>query len=168
MSFLGLTKRELSGTNIIFNPQGREENTMKKATIEKAVKSINRSIRFYQRKLTYQLELKAEEEFHNGNLHVANSGEHDMDIAKYQIILADLATIKRAIKNGKLTVTIYGTLTHGCYLYIETTEALEKAGFETDSDGDNTIRLLPIEEWQEELREEESRFMALLNPENAG
>lgn len=88
-----------------------------------------------------------------------------MDIAKYQIILADLATIKRAIKNGKSTVAIYGTLTHGCYLYIETTEALEKAGFETDSDGDNTIRLLPIEKWEEEEAKEVQVGFSLLNLE---
>ena len=53
MSFLGIPERELSCTNIIYNPQGREVNIMKQETIKKAVKVINRSIKFYQRKLTY-------------------------------------------------------------------------------------------------------------------
>lgn len=123
---------------------------MKNGTIDKAVKSLNKSIKFYQRKLTYQLELKAEAELHNGNLNVANFGNDGMDIMKYQIILADLATIKRAIKAGRDSAIIYGTATHNCYLYIETAEALSKAGFDTDSDGDGKVRLLPIGEWQEE------------------
>lgn len=43
---------------------------MKQETIKKAVKVINRSIKSYQKKLTYQLELRIEAKFENGNLEV--------------------------------------------------------------------------------------------------
>ena len=71
---------------------------MKQETIEKAVKVINRNIKHYQRKLTYQLELRAEARFNNGNLEVNSIGDYERNIQRYEIILADLATIKRAIK----------------------------------------------------------------------
>ena len=93
---------------------------MKQETIKKAVKVINRSIKFYQRKLTYQLELRAEAEFDNGNLKIASFGDYESNIQKYEIILADLATIKRAIKNNQTSVKIFGTAENRGYIYKET------------------------------------------------
>lgn len=122
---------------------------MKQETIIQAVKSINRSIAFYQRKLTYQLELKAENAFYNGNLKVDSFGDYELGIAKYEIILADLATIKRAIKKNKTSIKIYGTLKNRSYIYNETFEELRKAGFEVDGDGYGTIELIPVEELEE-------------------
>lgn len=156
MSFLGIPERGLSCTNIIYNPQGREVIIMKQETITKAVKVINRSIKFYQRKLIYQLELRAEAEFDNGNLDITSLGDYESNIKKYEIILADLATIKRAIKNDKTSVKIFGTY-DDCrgYIYTETLEVLNKAGF--DYDGDefaSEIWLLSIEEIEEEFRNE--------------
>lgn len=151
MSFLGIPERELSCTNIIYNPQGREVNIMKQETITKAVKVINRNIKFYQRKLTYQLEMRAEAEFDNGNLKVTSFGDYESNIQKYEIILADLATIKRAIKNNQTSVKIFGTAENRSYIYIETSRALREAGFDTDGDGfGGETYLLPIDEWEEE------------------
>ncbi len=48
----------------------------------KAVKVINRSIKFYKKKLIYQLELRTEAEFNNGNLGVANFGDYESNITK--------------------------------------------------------------------------------------
>lgn len=123
---------------------------MKQETIKKAVKVINRSIKFYQRKLTYQLELRAEAEFHNGNLKVANFGDYESNITRYEIILADLATIKRAIKNKQTSVKILGT-----YNCKETSDVLKKAGFDYDGEGfTGEIRLLSIEKFEEKWVEE--------------
>lgn len=155
MSFLGIPERELSCTNIIYNPQGRGVIIMKQETITKAVKVINRNIKFYQRKLTYQLELRAEAEFNNGNLDISNFGEYESNIQKYEIILADLSTIKRTIKNDKTSVKIFGTSDCRGYIYTETSEVLKKAGFDYDGDGfSEEIWLLAIEEFEEEYKNE--------------
>lgn len=128
---------------------------MKQETIKKAVKVINRSIKFYQRKLTYQLELRAEAEFHNGNLKVANFGDYESNITRYEIILADLATIKRAIKNKQTSVKIIGTYNCKGYIYKETSDVLKKAGFDYDGEGfTGEIRLLSIEKFEEKWVEE--------------
>lgn len=136
---------------------------MKQETIKKAVKVINRSIKFYQRKLTYQLELRAEAEFDNGNLKVASFGDYESNIQKYEIILADLATIKRAIKNNQTSVKIFGTAENTGYIYIETSRTLNEAGFDTDGDGfSGEIYLFSIDEWEEEWRKEEEQIARLL------
>ncbi len=139
---------------------------MKQQTIDKAVKSLNRSIQFYQRKLTYQLELKAEADLKNGNLNVADEN-YMGNIMKYELILSDLATVKRAIKKGKdeVEVNIYGTLGNRGYSYPEFEKALTKAGLEMDGDGYGTIWLMPMEElhddWEEKAAEID-RFVDLL------
>lgn len=153
MSFLGIPERELSCTNIFYNPQGREVNTMKQETIMKAVKVINRSIKFYQRKLTYQLELRAEATFDNGNLKVDSFGNYESNIKKYEIILADLATIKRAIKNNQTSVKLWGSAENMSYIYWETCEALKEAGFDF-GEGDEfggAIELIPIDDTKEKF-----------------
>ncbi len=128
---------------------------MKQETITKAVKVINRNIKFYQRKLTYQLELRAEAEFDNGNLDISSFGEYESNIQKYEIILADLATIKRAIKNDKTSVKIFGTADCRGDTYTETSEVLKKAGFDWDGDGfSGEIWLLSIGEFEEEYKNE--------------
>lgn len=124
---------------------------MKQETIMKAVKVINRSIKFYQRKLTYQLELRAEAEFDNGNLKVANFGDYESNIKKYEIILADLATIKRSIKNNQTSVKIFGAAEKNGGIYIYTLNVLRAAGFDYNGVGfGGQIELFPIEEWDEE------------------
>lgn len=123
---------------------------MKQETIKKAVKVINRNIKFYQRKLTYQLELRAEAKFDNSNLDIASFGEYESNIQKYEIILADLATIKRAIKNDKTYVKIFGTADCRGYIYTETSEVLKKAGFDWDGDGfSGEIWLFSIDEFED-------------------
>lgn len=150
MSFLGIPEEELSCTNIIYNPQGREVIIMKQETITKAVKVINRSIKFYQRKLTYQLELRAEAEFDNGNLDIASFGKYESNIQKYEIILANLATIKRAVNNDRTSVKIFGTADGRGYIYTEISKVLKKAGFNYDGDEfTGEIWLLPIEEFED-------------------
>ena len=57
---------------------------MKQETITRAVKVINRSIKYYQRKLTYQLEQMAEAMFDNGNLDVTNFSDYESNIQKYE------------------------------------------------------------------------------------
>ena len=98
---------------------------MKQETIEKKVKTINRNVRFFQRRLTYWLEAKAEAKLHNGNLKV--NGDYERNIKKYEIILADLATIKRAVKNDCMLVNIYGSV-NGRFIYKETEEVLKEVG----------------------------------------
>ena len=162
MSFLGIPEKELSCTNIIYNPRGREVNIMKQETITKAVKVINRNIKFYQRKLTYQLELMNEALLGNGNL---KNDSFDADknlIEKYEIVLADLATIKRAITNNKTEVKLYGTLNDSSMIYSETSKALGEAGFSFEGDGFGTeISLISIDELEEEWKEEERMAMQL-------
>lgn len=113
---------------------------MKQETIEKAVKVINRSIKFNQRQLGYR----------------------DGHIEKYEIILVDLDTIKRAIKNNKTSVRIYGTAynrgniytgNNRDYIYTETVEVLQRAGFYTNIDKFGTLELSSIDEEEEELVE---------------
>ena len=121
---------------------------MKQETIKKAVKIINRNIKFYQRKLTYQLELRAEAEFDNGNLKSNSFVDYESNIQKYEIVLADLATIKRAIKNNQTTVRIFGTAENRGYIYNETSMVLKEAGFDYDGDGYGEIYLFE-KDWVE-------------------
>ena len=135
---------------------------MKQETIEKAVKVINRSIKFYQRRLTYQLELKAESRVKNGNLKVDSFGDYEHNIQKYETILADLATIKRAIKNNKTNVKIYGIelVDFAFCNYNETMRTLLKAGLDFYiGDEYGEIWLESIDEREE--REEELMAMQL-------
>lgn len=128
---------------------------MKQETIKKAVKVINRGIKFYQRKLTYQLELRAEAEFDNGNLKIDSSSDYESNIKKYEIVLADLATIKRAIQNNQTTVKISGTAENRGYIYSETSKVLNEAGFDYDSCGfAGQIDIFPIEALEEEFEKE--------------
>lgn len=71
------------------------------------VKVIGRSIRYYQKKLTYQLELEAEEMFHNGLRKCNEIGDLESNIKTYETIIADLATIWRAISKGINHAGIY-------------------------------------------------------------
>lgn len=119
---------------------------MKQETIVRAAKSINRSIKFYQRKLTYQLEIRAEHLFNNGNIKVEKLDDYDARIAQYETIIADLATIERAIKVNKTSLKIYGNLRIRGSIYNETVKALKKAGFEVKGYAFGTIELIPIEE----------------------
>lgn len=136
---------------------------MKQETITKAVKVINRNIKFYQRKLTYQLELKNEALLENGNIKDDSFNNDEDLIEKYEIILADLATIKRAITNNKTEVKIYGTLNDRSMIYLETSKVLGEAGFDFESDGFGTeIKLISIDELEEEWREEERIAMQLI------
>lgn len=123
---------------------------MKQETIKKAIKVINRKIKFYQRKLTYQLELKAEAVFGNGNLKVENFDEYVSNIQKYEIILADLATIKRAIKNNQESVKIFGTVDDRDYIYRETESALREAGLDFNGDEFGRLWLFTIVDDEEE------------------
>lgn len=127
---------------------------MEQKTITKAVKVINRNTKFYQRKLTYQLELKAEAEFNNCNLKVASFGDYESNIQKYEIILADLAGIKRAIKSNQISVKIFGTADNRGYIYRETLSALKEAGFDIDGDGFGEIWLFPIYEGEKNRSKE--------------
>ncbi len=137
---------------------------MKQERITKAVKNINRSIKFYQSKLTYQLELRAEAKFDNGNLKIANFGDYESNIKKYEIILADLATIKRAIMNNQTSVEIFGTDDSTGDIYAETSNALKKAGFDWDGDGfTGEIWLICSEEREEECEKEEEYMAMMLN-----
>lgn len=120
---------------------------MKKENIIKAVRVINRNLKFYQKKLTYQLELKAEEEFNNANLKVDSLGDYESHIKKYEIILADLATIKRAIKNNNTSIRIYGTADSRNLIYDETLDVLKKSGFDVDTFDYVTLDIFPIEEY---------------------
>ena len=115
-------------------------------TIKKAAETINREIKFYERNLTYCLEQRLELEVNNGNLKGANFSNIESTIKKYEIVLADLATIKRAIKRNKTSVRIYGTAYNRGDIYDETLKVLVKAGFDVDSDGFGTLILLPIED----------------------
>lgn len=103
---------------------------MKKETTKKAVEIINRSMKYYQRRLTEQLEIRAETELKNGNLKNASLGNYEEKIQKYETILADLATIKRAIRKNKTSVKILGTKKNRNTIYIETSREIKKAGFE--------------------------------------
>ena len=111
---------------------------MKQQTIDRVVKELNRSIRFYQRKLTHQPELK------------------------YKRILSDLATVKSAIKECEgefdVEVEIYGTLENRGQVYPEFTKALNKARLDMDGDGYGKIWLSSIEEREEELAMEEEQM----------
>ena len=157
---MGIPRRGLSCTNIIYNPQGGEEKTMNQETINKAVKVINRHIRFYQRRLTYQLEMKVEAKLNNGNLKVAKFDDYESNIKKYEIILSDLATIKRAIKNKKTMVKIIETAQGRGIIYDETSKAIKEAGFDYNVDVfKREIYLCSLEE----RKEAEERIAMQLN-----
>lgn len=80
---------------------------MKQERIEWTVKVIARSIRYYQKKLAYQLELEVENMFHNGLRECTNIGDIESNIKIYEIIIADLGTIKRAISKNINHAIIY-------------------------------------------------------------
>ena len=121
---------------------------MNEKTIKKAVWTINKNLSFYQRKLTYQLELRAESEFENGNLNLeADFYDREFDendIKKYEVILADLATIKRAIKSNVTVVRVSGTAQGAAFIYKETTDVLNRAGFTYDYTIEGVLYLHPI------------------------
>ncbi len=120
---------------------------MKQETITKAVEVINRIIEDYQEKLIEQLELRAEAKFRNGNLIVYRSSDYESSITKYEIILADLATIKRAIENNKRTVKIFESAkTKSSVYYEETADALYEAGFYGIGTDSGAIALYPIDD----------------------
>lgn len=124
---------------------------MKQKTIKRAVKVINRNIEVYQRKLTYQLELMNEALLENGNLKDDSFDSDANLIEKYEIILADLATIRRAVANNKMTVKLYGTLNNECIMYPEIVKTLEKARLDFQCYGlGELIVLNPIDELEEE------------------
>ena len=101
---------------------------MKPETIKRVVDVLNRYIKYYSWKLLTCLEIKAESEFRNGNLDLKHSGEYETDIKRYEIILSDLLSVKRAIKNGVYKIKLYGTLTDRDYVYPETLRVYKKAG----------------------------------------
>ena len=81
---------------------------MKRKTIYRAVNVINRYISMYQERLLYYLELKAELKLENGNIEASDTFQnYESDIERYEIILADLVTIKRAIEKGKVSIRTY-------------------------------------------------------------
>lgn len=80
---------------------------MTKKRIKWTVKVINQRIEHYQRKLSGQLKLQVESMFHNGLFDCSDIGDIESNIKKYEIIIADLETIKSAIKRGRSFVRIY-------------------------------------------------------------
>ena len=75
---------------------------MNEATRKKAIKVINRGIKFYKRELMRQLELRAEYDLHNGNLIGGTFWDiNGCNPKKYAIIVSDLLSVKRAIQNDK-------------------------------------------------------------------
>lgn len=147
MSFLGITERELFRTNIIYNQQRREVNCMNEATRKKAVKVINRGIKFYRRELVRHLELRAEYDLHNGNL-IGDTFKDldDCNPKKYAIIVSDLLSVKRAIQNDKKEVKLYASVESKEDYYEETTGVLLKAGLDIYSDEPGILKFSLIEE----------------------
>lgn len=142
---------------------------MKQTTIKKALKVINRALKLYQGKLTFWLELKAETELCNGNINVRKPSECSNYIQKYETIISNLATIKRAIRDGKEEVKIYCSAEASSFIPNEIHDVIEESGFEVDGDPDGTIFLIPTEELEEEMAaafasdsflEEEAKYMA--------
>ena len=120
---------------------------MKQETITNAVKILNCIIKDYQEKLIYQLELRAEAKFRNGNLIVSKSSDYESSIVKYETILADLATIKRSIENDKLFVKISETVKSKCSVYRrEIADAMYEAGFYGLGTESGALELYPIDE----------------------
>lgn len=69
--------------------------------VKEALKIVDRHIRIYQRKLIHEFELMAELELNNGNLKVDCKLEDcKKNAERYQVILANMVTIRRAIKTG--------------------------------------------------------------------
>lgn len=69
--------------------------------VKDALKIVDRHIRIYQIKLIHELELMAELELNNGNLKVdCQLDDCKKNAERYQVILANMATIRRAIKTG--------------------------------------------------------------------
>lgn len=115
----------------------------------KAITALKQSIKFYERRLTYWLELKAEIELENGNRKTADLKMCENNIQKYEIVLSDLATIKRAINVNKPTVKIYGTAKNRNQMYKETFDALKDAGINIGNiggDDESIIITLPLKE----------------------
>lgn len=118
---------------------------MKQTTIDKAVKVFNRSIKFYWRTINRQRSNTKVKSFRN---YVAN-------LERYQIILADLITIRKAIQKNETEMVIYGTAESRSYVYNETLRVICKAGFDYDGDGfTGEIRLFSNEEFEEEFQQE--------------
>ncbi len=156
MSFLVLTKKVLSCTNIL-NLQLREVNIMNQEAIEKATKVINQCINFYQKKLTYQLELKSEAKFNNGNLKNPDFSDYESNIEKYEIILSDLSAIVRALNSKKTSVKIFGTAQNRNQLYVETANILIASGFNPYNISiGNSAYLLSIEGLESEISQNPS------------
>lgn len=80
---------------------------MTQERINWTVKVITRSIRYYQKKLAYQLELGVEDMFHNGLRKSTNIGDMESNIKTYETIIGDLGTIRRAISKGISHANIY-------------------------------------------------------------
>jgi len=81
---------------------------MRQKTIDKAIRDIERSIEYYQKRLNDRLE---EEE--KGNIaDYKYKCLLEKSIKNTEIILADLAAIKRAIENNKKSVKISGRYTY--------------------------------------------------------
>lgn len=119
---------------------------MRQETITNAVKILNRIIKDYQEKLIYQLELRAEAKFENGNL-IVKSRDYESSIVKYETILADLATIKRAIENDKTLVKISETVKSKCSVYRgEIADVMYEAGFYCLGTDSGALELYSIEE----------------------
>lgn len=92
---------------------------------KRLVKVLRRYIKEYQQKLTFQIECEAESLFKDGSRYDAEKRK------KYETILSDLATIKRAVEKGENTIEIYGTADSRNELYWETKKILTKAGIDT-------------------------------------
>lgn len=140
---------------------------MKQQTVDKVVNSLNRSIQVNQKRLIYQLELKAEANLQNGNLKVEDES-YMSNIMKYELILADLASVKRAIikkgtKEVEVEVKIYGTLENRGNVYPEFSKALIIARLDMDGDGYGVVWLSSIEELEAELVMEDERMAMQLN-----
>ena len=68
------------------------------------------------------------------------------NIQKYEIVLSDLATIKRAINVNKPTVKIYGTAEKRNQMYKETFDALKDAGINIGWDDESIIIILSLKD----------------------
>lgn len=104
---------------------------MEHERIRQQEKVVNRAIAFYQKVLNDQLEQRAEAEFENDDLEMADDCTCRKNIEKYETIITDLAIIKRAIQNNKTWFKIHATAGGGCDLiYYETYEVLLDMGFQ--------------------------------------
>ena len=120
---------------------------MNEATRKKAVKVINRGIKFYRRELLRHLELRAEYDLHNGNL-IGNTFKDldDCNPKKYAIIVSDLLSVKRAIQNDKEEVKLYASMESREDYYDETSSILLKTGLDFCGDEPGILKISVIEE----------------------